>query len=143
MAHNNLNIIIADDDNDDSALLIEALVENGIDRSKIIVTPDGETLLSILPTYSKTPSLVFLDLNMPRKNGMKVLSEVKSNPELRHIPILILTTSNSKSDINTCYELGGNTYFTKPFSYTELMQLVRIIKLYWFETASMFNPSNA
>jgi len=134
---NNLTIIIADDDLDDKSLLLEALAENGVDRKKIILTSDGEELLSILPVHSKSPCIVFLDLNMPRKNGLKVLSEVKANPDLRHIPILIFTTSNSRSDIASCYELGTNTYFTKPFSYTELIALVGAIKLYWFEKATL------
>jgi CheY-like chemotaxis protein len=138
---NNVTIIIADDDSDDTSLLTEALVETGVERSKIITTTDGEALLSVLPAYSKIPCLVFLDLNMPRKNGLKVLMEVKADPTLRHIPILILTTSNSRSDILTCYELGSNTYFTKPFSYTELISLVETIKSYWFEKATLSLPA--
>lgn len=141
MNSNNLIIIIADDDIDDKSLLIEALAENGIDRQKIVMASDGEELMLILPQYSKAPCLVFLDLNMPRKNGIKVLSEVKANPELRHIPILIFTTSNSKSDIHSCYDLGSNTYFTKPFSYTELITLVGCIKTYWFEKATLVKAS--
>jgi CheY-like chemotaxis protein len=137
---NNVTIIIADDDSDDTSLLIEALVETGVERSKIVATTDGEALLSVLPAYSKIPCLVFLDLNMPRKNGLKVLMEVKADPTLRHIPILILTTSNSRSDILTCYELGSNTYFTKPFSYIELISLVETIKAYWFEKAVLSLP---
>jgi DNA-binding response OmpR family regulator len=80
---------------------------------------------------------------MPKKNGFKALVEIKSNPRFRHIPILVLTTSNSRKDISKCYEMGANTYFTKPFSYTELINLVRAVKVYWLESAVMSaSPGN-
>jgi CheY-like chemotaxis protein len=137
---NTLKIIIADDDDDDAVLLTEALVENGVAKDMITIANDGEVLLSILPEYSNRPCLVFLDLNMPKKNGIHALAEIKANPNLRHIPILVLTTSTSRSDIKECYSLGVNTYFTKPFSYTELTSLVTIIKQYWLETAVIDSP---
>jgi CheY-like chemotaxis protein len=140
VAANKVTIIIADDDNDDKSLLIEAFLENGMEREQIILASDGEELLSILPAYANIPCIVFLDLNMPRKNGLKVLSEIKADQYLRHIPILIFTTSNSRSDIHSCYDLGSNTYFTKPFSYTELINLVGAIKTYWFEKATLTHP---
>jgi len=129
----NLSIIIADDDSDDQSLLSDALVANGIDRGKIILVSDGEELTNLLPRYAKSPCLVFLDLNMPKKSGLKVLSEVKTNPDLKHIPMLIFTTSSSKSDISSSYQLGGNSYFPKPFSYSELINLVAVIKSYWLD----------
>lgn len=140
MNSNSLTIIIADDDADDRALLLEALIENGISNEKVVLVSDGDELISVLPLHSKLPCIVFLDLNMPKKNGLKVLSEVKADPNLKHIPILIFTTSNSRNDILTSYKLGGNTYFTKPFSYAELSGLVKAIKLYWFEKAILLLP---
>jgi CheY-like chemotaxis protein len=77
---------------------------------------------------------------MPKKNGIHSLAEIKANPKLSHIPNLGLTTTTSRSDIKECYSLGVNTYFTKPFSYTELTSLVTIIKQYWLETAVIDSP---
>ncbi len=137
MKYNNLTIIIADDDEDDKALIQEALVENGIKGEKVILTSDGEELLNILPRYANNPCIVFLDLNMPRKDGRRALAEIKSNEILKHIPVIIFTTSSSKSDITTSYKLGSNTYFTKPFNYQDLVNLISTIKTYWFEKASL------
>jgi DNA-binding response OmpR family regulator len=141
--NNHFTVIIADDDDDDTALLTEALAENDIPRDKVVVARDGDMLLNLLPAFTGDPCLVFLDLNMPKKNGFKALVEIKSNPRFRHIPILVLTTSNSRKDISKCYEMGANTYFTKPFSYTELINLVRAVKVYWLESAVMsVSPGN-
>ena len=132
-----IKIIIADDDRDDAMLLIEVLEKNGIDREKFILAEDGEKLLSLLPEYAKIPSLVFLDLNMPLKNGLQVLSEIKADPSLKHIPVMILTTSNAAKDVRHCYELGASTYFTKPGTYTEMLDLAIAIKGYWLERATL------
>ena len=139
MISNTLRIIIADDDRDDQDLLTDALVANGISRDKIILVSDGDELMSILPDFSKIPCLVFLDLNMPKKDGRKVLVEVRSNPELNHIPILIFTTSGTAAEVAMGYRLGGNTYFTKPFSYIELINLIAVIKSYWLEKAKLID----
>ncbi|HEX7016740.1 MAG TPA: response regulator [Cyclobacteriaceae bacterium] len=136
-------VIIADDDIDDRLLLTEALVENGVERSKILLACDGEELLSLLAEYSQTPSIIFLDLNMPKKNGLKTLEAIRSNPTQRHIPVLIFTTSNSRSDILASYDLGCNAYFEKPYSYSELVDMVGVIKSYWFEKATLIKPDFA
>lgn len=136
-------VIIADDDIDDRLLLTEALVENGVERDKILLACDGEELLSLLVIHSQTPCLVFLDLNMPKKNGLKVLEAMRSNPTQRHIPVLIFTTSNSRSDIISSYDLGCNAYFEKPYSYSELVDMVGVIKAYWFQKATLINPDYA
>lgn len=136
-------VIIADDDIDDRLLLTEALVENGVDRDKVVLACDGEELLSVLALYAQSSSLVFLDLNMPKKNGLKVLEAMRANPTQRHIPVLIFTTSNSRSDIIASYDLGCNAYFEKPYSYSELVDMVGIIKAYWFQKATLINPDYA
>lgn len=133
MIPENLRIIIADDDVDDQSLLTDALIANGIGREMIVLVSNGEELSGIVHGYSKFPSIIFLDLNMPKKNGLKVLAEIKGDPNLKHMPVLIFTTSTSPVDIASCYELGANTYFTKPFSYSDLISLVQTIKTYWFE----------
>lgn len=132
-----LTIIIADDDPDDRMLLIEVLEKNGVDRKRFVVASDGDELVSLLPHYSKTPSLVFLDLNMPIKNGLKALSEIKTDPSLKHIPVLVLTTSRSSEDIQTCYNLGAATFFTKPDSYTEMLELGLVVRNYWINKAKI------
>ncbi|HEY8512971.1 MAG TPA: response regulator [Cyclobacteriaceae bacterium] len=136
-------VIIADDDIDDRLLLTEALVENGVERSRILLACDGEELLSLLAEYSHTPSIIFLDLNMPKKNGLKTLEAIRANPTQRHIPVLIFTTSNSRSDILSSYDLGCNAYFEKPYSYSELVDMVGVIKSYWFEKATLIKPDFA
>jgi len=136
-------VIIADDDIDDRLLLTEALVENGVERSKILLACDGEELLSLLAEYSHMPSIIFLDLNMPKKNGLNTLEAIRANPTQRHIPVLIFTTSNSRSDILSSYDLGCNAYFEKPYSYSELVDMVGVIKSYWFEKATLIKPDFA
>ncbi len=136
-------VIIADDDIDDRLLLTEALVENGVERDKILLACDGEELLSLLALHGHSSCLVFLDLNMPKKNGLKVLEAMRSNPAQRHIPVLIFTTSNSRSDILSSYDLGCNAYFEKPYSYSELVDLISVIKTYWFQKATLINPDYA
>jgi CheY-like chemotaxis protein len=137
MRLNNLTIIIADDDDDDKALMLEALRENGIEKNNIVLASDGEELLTVLPEYARKPCIVFLDLNMPRKDGRKTLQEIRSSESLKHIPVIIFTTSNSAEDVLASYKLGTNTYFSKPFQYRELVNLMQVIKDYWFENATI------
>jgi len=133
MIPENLRIIITDDDLDDQSLLTDALIVNGFNREMIFRLSDGEELSLVIHEHAKFPCIVFLDLNMPKKNGLKVLEEIKADPQLKHIPVLIFTTSTSPTDISSCYSLGANTYFTKPFSYSELISLVEVIKVYWID----------
>lgn len=133
----NPTIIIADDDVDDKLLIQDALHENGIGRETIILTSDGDELLEVLRKYNK-PCIVFLDLNMPRKDGRQTLKEIKSDPSLKHIPVIIFTTSTSTDDVISSYKAGSNTYFTKPSSYSELVSVFHTIKSYWFERAILW-----
>jgi CheY-like chemotaxis protein len=137
MRLNNLTIIIADDDDDDKSLMLEALRENGIEKDNVVLASDGEELLMVLPEYARKPCIVFLDLNMPRKDGRKALMEIRGNESLKHIPVIIFTTSTSAEDVLTSYKLGTNTYFSKPFQYKELVNLMQVIKGYWFENAAV------
>lgn len=137
MRLNKLTIIIADDDDDDKALMLEALQENGIEKQTVILASDGEELLSLLPAYARQPCIIFLDLNMPRKDGRETLQAIRGDELLKHIPVIIFTTSTSATDILTSYKLGSNTYFSKPFQYRELVSLMKVIKGYWFENATV------
>ncbi len=137
MKFNHLTIIIADDDDDDKTLITNALVDNGIKKEHILLTSDGAELLEVLKGFETRPCLVLLDLNMPRKDGFKALAEIKSDQMIKHVPVIIFTTSNSSKDILTTYKLGSNTFFTKPNYYHELVELMGVIKSYWFEKAAL------
>lgn len=137
MKHSFPTIIIADDDIDDKLLIQDALSENGISKEAIILTSDGDELLEVLREYNK-PCIVFLDLNMPRKDGRQTLKEIKSDPFLRHIPVIIFTTSTSTDDVISSYKAGSNTYFTKPSTYSELVNVFHVIKSYWLERAILW-----
>lgn len=136
-----ITVLITDDDDDDKMLLLDALTETGIKKQNVVLISDGEELLQIIPRYANSPCLVFLDLNMPKMDGHQALREIKANDALRHIPVIIFTTSNSAADILATYKLGGNTYFTKPSYYRELVNLVLLIKNYWFENAILATQS--
>lgn len=136
---NNITIFIADDDDDDKSLLLEALIENGINREKVVLSGDGQELLDNLRQHPARVCIVLLDLNMPRKDGREALLEIKQDGNLKHIPVIILSTSGSRQDILSAYRGGCNTYFTKPTYYRDLVSMVSVIKNYWFEKATLTN----
>ncbi|HEY0744822.1 MAG TPA: response regulator [Chryseosolibacter sp.] len=115
-------ILLADDDADDRELFEEALSD--IHPNAVLTTAqDGEELMFILNNYHK-PDLLFLDLNMPRKNGKECLHEIATNPELKNIPIIIYSTSVNPIDIEETFSLGAKLFFRKPNSYEELKRTV-------------------
>ncbi len=137
-------ILLAEDDPDDRFLLM-----NAVRRSKlslpIRMVDDGEALMDYLyhrgaytaPDASPRPSLILLDLNMPRKDGREALREIKTTPGLRPIPVLVLTTSRSQRDIDQSYALGVNAFLSKPNSFEEMVQTVRILHNFWFLTVRL------
>jgi len=84
-----------------------------------------------------TPDIILLDLNMPKKNGKEVLADIKQNDASRLIPVIVLTTSHDENDIRECYQLQANSYIPKPVNYADFVHIVNIIKLFWFETATL------
>lgn len=132
-----LRLIIAEDDLDDQLLLRDALADNGIEPAQTLYVKNGDELIQQLKSSPDQPHMVLLDLNMPKKDGRQALKEIKSTAEIKHIPIIVLTTSNSSDEIIRCYREGTNTFFTKPSSYHDLVEIVRIIKKYWLEKASI------
>lgn len=130
-------LIIADDDLDDQVLVKDALQEQGISIDNTIFVDDGQELLETLATLKPRPTIILLDLNMPRLDGRKALKSIKSNDVYKHIPVLIFTTSNAQHDIDLSYAQGANSYFTKPVSFDGLMDVIGTIKRYWFEQAAM------
>jgi len=137
-------ILIAEDDEDDYLLTLEALKEAGVD-TPVKWVKDGEELMGYLEPIGTTgqksspefPSLILLDLNMPRKDGREVLDEIKKNKALRKIPIVVLTTSEAETDINHAYDLGVNSYIQKPVRFNEFVEVVKVLSHYWFHVVKL------
>ncbi|MEP6757029.1 MAG: response regulator [Chthonomonadales bacterium] len=140
----NLTILIAEDDADDRILLLDALKECGIEH-EIVFVDDGEHLLEYLKHEGKytdirlapRPSLILLDLNMPKIDGREALKEIKSTTRLKSIPVIVLTTSRAQDDIVRSYDLGANAYMTKPTAFDELIATIASLKRFWIETAEL------
>ncbi len=137
-------IVIAEDDEEDRMLARDALAESRL-ANEIRFVNDGEELMDYLhrrgryadPESAPWPGLILLDLNMPRKNGREALEEIKSDPKLRHIPVVVLTTSKAEADIYTSYDLGANSYIVKPVSFPGLVQVMMQLEKYWFEIVEL------
>lgn len=135
-----VTILMADDDEDDRMLTQEAFEENKL-ANELYFVEDGEELMDYLnrrgayedPADSPRPGLILLDLNMPRKDGREALREIREDPNLRSIPIVVLTTSKAEEDIFKTYEMGVNSYMPKPVTFEALTELVRVLGQYWFE----------
>ena len=133
-----ITILMADDDLEDRLLTREAFEENGLTNDLRFVE-DGMELLDYLyqrgqysdPTTSPHPGLILLDLNMPRKDGIQALQEIKADPELRRIPVVVLTTSKADEDILQTYDLGCSSFITKPVSFERLVEVTKGISEYW------------
>jgi CheY-like chemotaxis protein len=126
-----VRILVVDDDAGDVLMIEEALASSGIDKT-IDVVSDGQQAMEFLRRegqYSDAarPDMILLDLNMPRMDGRQVLTQVKNDPKLRTIPIVVLTTSNADSDILSSYLLQANAYVTKPIDLDEFNDVVRSI----------------
>ncbi len=137
-------ILLADDDEEDRMLAANALEESRVVNDFRFVE-DGEELLDYLyhhgrysdPASSPTPGLILLDLNMPRKDGREALREIKADPDLRRIPVVVLTTSKAEEDIYRTYDLGANSFITKPVSFEGLVAVMRDIGRYWIEIVEL------
>jgi two-component system, response regulator len=138
-------VIIAEDDPDDRLLIKDALKEACIGPVDVRFVQDGAEMLDYLYrrgrydilNHAPHPELVLLDLNMPRVGGMEVLEEIKNDPALRTIPVVVLTTSRSPEHIARTYELGGSGFITKPDSYSELVEVMKNLERYWFGTVRL------
>jgi CheY-like chemotaxis protein len=138
--------LMADDDADDRMLTKEALEESRV-LNELRFVEDGEELMDYLtqrgkysdPESAPRPSVILLDLNMPKKDGREALKEIKADPNLRRIPIVILTTSKSEEDIYKTYDLGASSYITKPVSFDGLVELMKTLGQYWVEFVELPN----
>lgn len=137
-------ILMADDDADDRLLAKDALSECHM-AGDLHVVENGEELLDYLRCTGRyasqaeapRPGLILLDLNMPRKDGREALKEIKSDPGLRKIPVVVFTTSRAETDIARIYELGANSFISKPVSFDALVEVMRTLGRYWFETVEL------
>lgn len=139
-----VTILMADDNEDDCMLAREALAESRL-TSVLHFVQDGEELMDYLyrrgkyaeESNSPRPGLILLDLNMPKKDGREALKEIKADPKLRQIPIVVLTTSKSEEDIYRSYDLGANSFITKPVTFASLVEVMKITVKYWFEIVEL------
>jgi CheY-like chemotaxis protein len=137
-------ILVAEDDADDRLLAKDALAESQM-HAELHFVENGEELLDYLyqrakysgSTNAPRPRLILLDLNMPRKDGREVLREIKATPSLRCIPVVVLTTSKADTDIERLYELGANSFITKPVRFDALVNVMKALGQYWFETVEL------
>jgi two-component system, response regulator len=138
-----LNIVIAEDDEDDYLLIVEAL--KLLDNVAFIHwAKDGEELLNYLNDcegsdnpQKKLPSLIILDLNMPKKDGREALNEIKTHPTHKSIPVVILTTSQANADISQAYKLGANSFIQKPFKYQDFKVTMEVLQNYWLNIVKL------
>jgi two-component system response regulator len=137
-------ILMADDDPDDRELAEAALQESRL-ANQLHFVEDGEQLMAYLrnqPPYEDKaahprPGLILLDLNMPRKDGREALAEIKADPRLRPIPVIVLTTSRAEEDVFRSYDLGVNSFISKPVTFDGLVQVMRVLGRYWFEIVEL------
>ena len=129
---------MADDDADDRYLVQAAFEDNDI-SNPVVFFEDGEQLVNYLTTgpIDHNPLMIFLDLNMPKRDGREVLKLLRSNKIWNAIPIIIFSTSNAPADINSAYQLGANCYIIKPSSYEGLKEVVLNIQKFWLNTVSL------
>lgn len=133
-------ILIADDDDEDRMLTRETFEERHLDNELRFVC-DGEELMDYLkrrgkfaePWMSPRPGLVLLDINMPKKNGHECLAEMKADPDLRDIPVFVLTTSKAEEDVHQTFELGGSSFISKPVTFNDFLDLVTTVTGYRIE----------
>lgn len=130
-----VHILLIEDNPGDVRLTLEALRDGKI-SNQVSVTRDGEEAIDFLRrrgdhSGAERPDLVLLDLNLPRKDGREVLEEVKTDPELHRIPVIVLTTSSADRDILLSYDLHANCYIKKPIEYDEFMNAVRGLENFW------------
>jgi CheY-like chemotaxis protein len=142
-------ILLAEDDSDDRLLLKDAMAECSW-SGELHCVENGEELLDYLlrrgqyqpPAQAPRPGLILLDLNMPRKDGREALREIKADASLRRIPVVVLTTSKADTDIASLYDLGANSFISKPVQFDSLVDVIRVLSHYWFRTVALPAPKS-
>jgi CheY-like chemotaxis protein len=139
-----ITILLADDDEDDLKMTQEALKLSRL-SNEIRVAYDGQEVMDYLlhrgryaaPALAPMPGMILLDLNMPKKDGREALAEIKANPDLRKIPVIVLTTSRAEQDVFRTYELGVSSFITKPVTFQGLVEAMKVLSDYWFEIVEL------
>jgi CheY-like chemotaxis protein len=139
-----ITILLADDDEDDRLMARDALRDARVHNDLRFVI-DGVDLMQYLrgegaysaPQSAPRPGLILLDLNMPRKDGREALAEIKGDPDLRSIPVVVLTTSKAEEDLVRSYDLGVNSFITKPVTFLGLVEVMKVFKRYWIEIVEL------
>jgi CheY-like chemotaxis protein len=136
-----IEILLVEDNPDDADLTIDAL-RNGRVRNRVTVVEDGVEAMDYLRrggrhTSAVRPDLILLDLNLPRKNGQEVLAEIKQDPSLRRIPVVIMTSSDDEKDILAAYNLYVNCYVTKPVDLDQFIKVVKSIEHFWLTVVKL------
>lgn len=140
--YNTAKILLVEDNPADQEITKRALKDSKIDNG-LYITEDGVEAMEYLerkgkyadPNNSPTPDLVLLDINMPRMDGKEVLQQIRKNQDLKHIPVVMLTTSDQEKDIFESYQLGVNAYITKPVDFKKFSDVMRQLKNFWFNIA--------
>jgi CheY-like chemotaxis protein len=138
MNYDNVEILFVEDNIDDATLTIRALTKSGF-ANKLYHVKDGAEALDFIyckgmyasRNIKEHPKLILLDLKMPKVSGMQVLEKVKSDPDLKSIPVVILTSSKEDPDVKKCYALGANSYIVKPVDSNKFFEAIKEIGLYW------------
>ena len=139
-----VTILMADDDEEDRMMTREAL-EEVAPANRLRFVRDGEELVEYLyrrgryvdPAESPRPDLLLLDLKMSRKNGHEALREIRTDPGFRSMPVVVLTTSKAEEDIRRAYELGVNSFITKPADFSGMVEIMEAVNAYWFQTVTL------
>ena len=139
-----ITILMADDDRADRMMAEEAMEEAKLINDLRFVV-DGQELMDYLrregkyddPSISPRPGLILLDLNMPKKDGRKALEEIKADEDLKRIPVVVLTTSKAEEDVLRSYDMGSNSFITKPVTFEGLVEVMRSLSNYWFEIVKL------
>jgi len=133
-------LIFAEDDNEDW-ILVEDTLKECEDQCSVERVEDGEELLARLEDDTKpTPSLVMLDLKMPRMDGSEALQAIRASKRLRHIPVVIMTTSRTEADIFSAYSKGANSYVLKPVTFEAMKEVLKELHHYWLSVVALPNP---
>jgi CheY-like chemotaxis protein len=141
-----IRILLVEDNPHDVEITVRALKKGEI-KNELVVAKDGQEALDILFSNEKAdklqPGLILLDLNLPKVNGLEVLRELKADPNLRRVPVIILTASTHEEDIVRSYDLGVNTFISKPVEFEEFIRVVTMIEQYWIVIATLPPASRA
>jgi CheY-like chemotaxis protein len=145
-----ITIVVADDDEEDRTLTRMALSRSRL-TNDLYFCHDGVDLLDYLhragrwsdPGAAPRPGVILLDLNMPRMDGREALAQIKADPQLRTIPTVVLTSSKAEKDIAASYDLGVNSFITKPVTFTALVEVLEVWSQYWFQIVELPTPVEA